>query len=133
MISKGSSQTDIARVLQVDLSQINRDVQYLRQQAIKNISKYVNERLPEEYERCLVGLNEITREAWDTAGACDTHDRREKLQALSLAKDCYAMKLELLTNAQVIDDAIRFVAKRQDKDDGGDNTELDIQRPEETN
>jgi hypothetical protein len=131
MISKGSSQTNISRVLQVDLSIINRDVQYLRQQAIKNISKYVNERLPEEYERCLVGLNEITREAWDTAG--DTHDRREKLQALSLAKDCYAMKLELLTNAQVIDDAIRFVAKRQDKDDGGDNTELDIQRPEETN
>jgi hypothetical protein len=25
-------------------------------------------------------------------------------------KECYAMKLELLTNATVVDDAIRFVA-----------------------
>lgn len=39
-----------------------------------------------------------------------TQDKREKMQALSLAKDCYAMKLELLTNATVVDDAIRFVS-----------------------
>jgi hypothetical protein len=30
--------------------------------------------------------------------------------ALALAKECYAMKLELLTNATVVDDAISFVA-----------------------
>jgi hypothetical protein len=35
--------------------------------------------------------------------------KREKIQALSLAKECYSMKLELLTNATVVDDAIRFV------------------------
>jgi hypothetical protein len=35
---------------------------------------------------------------------------REKIQALSLAKDCYSMKLDLLTNATVVDDAIRFVS-----------------------
>jgi hypothetical protein len=34
----------------------------------------------------------------------------DKIKALSLAKECYAMKLELLTNATVVDDAIRFVA-----------------------
>ena len=31
--------------------------------------------------------------------------------SMSLAKDCYGMKLELLTNATVVDDAIRFVSK----------------------
>ena len=36
-------------------------------------------------------------------------DHREKIQALALAKDCYTTKLELLTNATVVDDAIRFV------------------------
>ncbi|MDQ6865739.1 MAG: hypothetical protein M3044_18160 [Thermoproteota archaeon] len=35
--------------------------------------------------------------------------RREKIRALSLAKGCYGMKLDLLTNATVVDDAIRFV------------------------
>ncbi|MFL6419652.1 MAG: hypothetical protein ACJ71P_09605 [Nitrososphaeraceae archaeon] len=29
-----------------------------------------------------------------------------------LAKDCYSMKLDLLTNATVVDDAIRFVFDR---------------------
>jgi hypothetical protein len=66
--------------------------------------------LPEEYEKCLVGLTAITKEAWSTA--YNTEDKREKLQALSLAKECYSMKLDLLTNATVVDDAIRFVSSK---------------------
>jgi hypothetical protein len=50
----------------------------------------------------------ILREAWNTSQ--QTEDRREKIQALSLAKECYSMKLHLLTNATVLDDAIRFVS-----------------------
>ena len=46
----------------------------------------------------------------------NTEDKREKVQALSLAKDCYSVKLDLLTNATVVDDAIRFVSsKSKDK------------------
>ena len=33
-----------------------------------------------------------------------------KYHALSLAKECYSMKLQLLTNATVVDDVIKFVA-----------------------
>jgi hypothetical protein len=39
----------------------------------------------------------------------DNSVKSDKIKALTLAKDCYAMKLELLTNAMVVDDAIRFV------------------------
>src|SRR5437773_10388005 len=83
------------------------EIYLLRQQAKDNIKRYIDERLPEEYEKCLVGLNAITKEAWNTSQ--QTEDKREKIQALSLAKECYSMKLELLTNASVVDDAIRFV------------------------
>ncbi|MFL6459993.1 MAG: hypothetical protein ACJ71J_03420 [Nitrososphaeraceae archaeon] len=31
---------------------------------------------------------------------------------MSLAKECYSMKLDLLTNATVVDDAIRFEAEK---------------------
>jgi hypothetical protein len=96
--------------LQISQPTINRDLSYLRQQARTNIKRYIDERLPEEYEKCLVGLNAITKEAWNTAA--NTEDKREKIQALSLAKECYSMKLDLLTNATVIDDAIRFVSDR---------------------
>jgi hypothetical protein len=35
----------------------------------------------------LVGLNAITKEAWKTEQS--TEDKREKIQALSLAKECF--------------------------------------------
>jgi IS30 family transposase len=106
--SQGHSQREIAQILQVANGTINRDISILRQQAKSNIKRYIDERLPEEYEKCLVGLTAITKEAWNAAA--NTEDKREKIQALSLAKECYSMKLELLTNATVIDDAIRFVS-----------------------
>jgi hypothetical protein len=110
LCSKGYSQREISQVLQVGLATVNRDISYLRDQAKTNIKRYIDERLPEEYEKCLVGLNAITKEAWNTAH--NTEDKRDKIQALSLAKDCYSMKLELLTNATVVDDAIRFVSSK---------------------
>ncbi|MFL6342921.1 MAG: hypothetical protein ACJ72U_15420 [Nitrososphaeraceae archaeon] len=114
LLSKGeNNQSEIARILQVDKSIICRDIAYLRQRAKTNIKRYIDERLPEEYEKCLVGLNAITKEAWNTAK--QTEDKREKIQALSLAKECYYMKLELLTNATVVDDAIRFVSSNESK------------------
>ena len=62
IMSKGeTNQSEIARILQVDRSTICRDVDSLRQQAKENIAKYVDERLPEEYEKCLVGLNSILK------------------------------------------------------------------------
>jgi hypothetical protein len=122
--SKGYSQREISQILQVGLATVNRDISYLRSQVKANIKRYVDERLPEEYEKCLVGLNAITREAWNTAQ--NTEDKREKIQALSLAKECYSMKLELLTNVTVVDDAIRFISDRsKDKQKLSDNSNED--------
>jgi hypothetical protein len=132
LCSKGYSQREISQVLQVGLATVNRDISYLRSQAKCNIKRYIDERLPEEYEKCLVGLNAITKEAWNTAQ--HTEDRREKIQALSLAKECYSMKLDLLTNATVVDDAIRFVSSNKLKDSlrsSGDNDGIDKEKSKE--
>jgi hypothetical protein len=108
LLSKGeSNQSEMARILQVDKSIICRDIAYLRLQAKENIKKYIDERLPEEYEKCLVRLNAITKEAWNTAA--NTEDKREKIEALSLAKECYSMKLDLLTNATIVDECTMHV------------------------
>jgi len=98
------------QTLQVGLATVNRDMSYLRDQAKTNIKRYIDERLPGEYEKCLVGLAAITKEAWNTSQ--QTQDGREKIQALSLAKECYSTKLDLLTNATVVDDVIRFVSHK---------------------
>jgi hypothetical protein len=106
LCSKGYSQRETSHILQVGLATVNRDISYLRNQAKTNIKRYIDEKLPEEYEKCLVGLNAIIREAWNIFQT--TEDKREKIQALSLAKECYSMKLDLLTNVTVVDDAIRL-------------------------
>lgn len=110
--SQGRTQSEIAQTLQVSIGTVNNDLSYLREQAKYKIGKYIDERLPHEYEKCLIGLNLIQREAWNTAQ--NTQEPREKIQALSLAKECYATKMELLTNATVVDDAIRFVAANKE-------------------
>ena len=102
---------------------------YLRQQARSNIRRYIDERLPEEYEKCLVGLTAILREAWTTSQQAE--DRREKIQALSLAKECYSMKLDLLTNATVVDDAIRFVNEKSSSNLGTSNRDIQTDERQE--
>ncbi|MFL6346627.1 MAG: hypothetical protein ACJ71A_14435 [Nitrososphaeraceae archaeon] len=57
LCSKGYSQREISQILQVGLATVNRDISYLRNEAKTNIKIYIDERLPEEYEKCLVGLN----------------------------------------------------------------------------
>lgn len=139
--SKGHSQREIASYLKVGIGTVNRDLVHLRQRAKENIKRYIDERLPEEYGKCLVGLNSILREAWDVSQQAND-SRIEKIKALTLAKECYAMKLDLLTNATVVDDAIRFVSSHAvaaptEKNNGGHNITLDkageddIQRSEE--
>jgi len=54
----------------------------LRKQRKVNIKKYIDERLP----KCIIALYAILREAWNTAA--DAEDKRDKIQALSLAKEC---------------------------------------------
>jgi predicted transcriptional regulator len=129
LASQGYNQSEISRMLQISQPTINRDIAYLRQQAKENIKTYIDERLPEEYERCLVGLTAITKEAWNTVN--NTEDKREKIQALSLAKECYSMKLDLLTNATVVDDAINFVEKNSKRRNDDDITQQNENDEEE--
>ena len=91
---KGYTQRRIAEIMKISLALVNEDLQYLRNKARDNISKYIDEYLPAEYGNCLEGLNEIMTEAWQMSLE---GDKRERMQALSLAKECYAMKLDLLS------------------------------------
>ena len=76
-------------------------------------SQYIDERLPEEYEKCLVGLTVILRETWNMSQQPDID--KGKGTGVILPRDCYMSKLDLLTNATVVDDAIRFMASHQNQ------------------
>src|ERR671934_934554 len=111
MRARGLSQTEIARELQVSEASISLDIQYLREQAKGSIREYVTEHLPEQYQVCLAALDTILKHAFEILETSD--DNREKLQAMELFKDTHLVKLELLSNATTIDNALNYIRNKQ--------------------
>src|SRR5215204_6598398 len=106
MRTRGMSQTEIARELQVSEASISLDMQYLRNQAKESIKEYVTEHLPEQYQICLMALDTILKHAYEILETSD--DNREKLQAMELFKDTHLIKLELLSNATTVDSSLNY-------------------------
>lgn len=112
---KGHNQTDISKILRIHKSTISRDIEYLRTLAKENIKQHIEERLPYEYEQCLQGITQIIQQAWTISENARDEEKREKLQSLSLAKDCYSIKMDLLTNSNLLKDSIKFVESKKEE------------------
>src|ERR671922_1039197 len=87
LASEGYSQREIAQKLQVDLAAVNRDIQFLRQQAQDNLQKHIHEVIPEEYQKCMVGMKRNLKRTLETAETAT--DPKVKLQARAFANECY--------------------------------------------
>jgi predicted transcriptional regulator len=112
--SQGYNQSEIAKILQISQPTISRDIHYIKQLARSNITKYIDHELPFEYDKCLIALNSLQKKAWEISENPETEERT-KVQALSLAKECVINKLDLLTNATVVEDSIKFVQCGKEK------------------
>jgi predicted transcriptional regulator len=111
MRARGLSQIEIAHQLQVSEASISLDIQYLRNQAKESIKEYVTEHLPEQYQVCLTALDAIINRAFEISET--SPDNREKLQTMELFKDTHLVKLELLSNATTIDNALNYIRNKQ--------------------
>jgi predicted transcriptional regulator len=112
--SQGYNQLEIARILQISQPTVSRDLSYLEELSRSNIRKYINHKLPFEYDKCLAALNSLQKKAWEMSENPDVEERT-KVQALSLAKECVINKLDLLTNATVVSDSMKFVQQSKEK------------------
>ena len=126
--SQGHSQPEIARILQISQPTVNRDIGYLRGQARQNLQKHIQDKLPEEYQNCMVGINQVLKICWEIVNKSrkvDNYngngqtvtmtDNKTVLQALALINDCNRYKMDLTTNGVVITDAIKFVQTNKEK------------------
>jgi hypothetical protein len=125
--SQGYSQIEIAKNLQIDKSVVSRDMSFLRQQAQDNLKLHIQDKLPEEYQNCMTGINQVLKICWEivnksrnasnnnNGNTVTTIDNKTVLQALALINDCNKYKMDLTTNGVVITDAIRFVQTNKEK------------------
>ena len=92
---------------------ITKDIQYLRNQDKENLQNHVQERLPQEYENCMTGINRVLQLTWEIAEK--TTDDKTRLQAFAQLNEGYKFKMDLTTNGVVITDAIKFVQTNKEK------------------
>ena len=109
--SQGYSEREVASKLQISHITVHRDLVRLRKLAQDNLQKHIHETVPEESQKCMVGMKIILR---DTRQIAETSiDPAIKLQAHGVAKDCYIM--DMSTNAGIISDALKYVAQKKEE------------------
>lgn len=62
--SQGLSQTEIATVLKVTQPTVNKDLTSIKKQATANLQRHIQESLPHEYQKCMVGINQVLKMCW---------------------------------------------------------------------
>jgi hypothetical protein len=111
--SKGYSEREVGEILKVSVSAVHRDLVFIRRQAKENLQKHIDERIPEEYEKCIAGTNTVLKITSYIANTVE--DPRIKIQALSLMNEVYKVRMELATNSGIIRDALDYVNGKAEK------------------
>ncbi|HEY6757060.1 MAG TPA: helix-turn-helix domain-containing protein [Nitrososphaera sp.] len=99
LVSKGKNLTQIAEILNVDVSTICRDYQYIRENAEVILEKYFAETVILEVTKCLARLTSISDEAWKMVEQADNQgDKKAKATAISSAHKAALDLVKILTD-----------------------------------
>jgi len=96
--SKGFSQSEIARKLDVNQSTISRDLEEIRKKARSSLELYVNDEIPNEFQIYISGINEIIKNLWQIVEDKRNLNisTRDRTYVLSLLMQCYSKRIEML-------------------------------------
>ena len=109
LASDGYGVREIARLLEISHPTVSRDMQWLRYQAKEQIRKYIDEQVPLEYHKTLTGLQNIIKSMSDIISK--SSDNREIMQASGIKIQALNMKMELVSNANLVHEAIDLVER----------------------
>ena len=96
--SKGYSQSEIAKKLNINQSTASRDLSEIRKKARKTLDLYLREEIPNEFQIYISGLNEITKSLWEIVEDKQNPKitTRDRTYVLSLLMQCYSKRIEML-------------------------------------
>ena len=100
LLVRGNTQWEIAESLGVSQPTVSRDIQWVRDIAKKELKVTVEKKLPEEYHKYLVGIDEVLRIAWDIA-LSGKYDKTQ-LDALQFVIECSKHRMDAIMNPPVI-------------------------------
>lgn len=105
LLTQGCSTYEIAEILKISQSTAARDVQFLRKQAEEELKLHIQS-LPYEFRMAYRGLSEVLKYAWSSLLS---ESPRNRVAILSLIVDIYKHRMDLCTNAGVIQESLSFV------------------------
>jgi hypothetical protein len=111
--SQGYSEREISETLKVNDTAVHRDLAYIRKQSQQNLEKHIHDVVPEEYQKCMMGMKRNLKQTLEIAETAA--DPKIKLQARAIATDCYKYIMDLCTNAGIISDAMKYVAQKTEQ------------------
>lgn len=96
--SKGYSQSEIARKLNVNQSTVSRDLTEIKKKARSSLDLYVKEEIPNEFQFYITGLNQIIKNLWELIEDKQNSkiSIKDKTYVLSLLMQCYTRRIEML-------------------------------------
>jgi hypothetical protein len=99
-----------------------RDLVYLRHQAQENLQHHIHETVPEEYQKCMMGMKRNLKQTLETAEA--SSDPRIKLEARRIANDCYKYIMDMVSNSTIINDSLKYIQSKMDHLDAAEKKVL---------
>jgi transcriptional regulator len=96
--SKGFSQSEMAKKLNVNQSTVSRYLDEIRRKARKTLDLYMKEEIPNELQIYISGLNEITKNLWEIVEDKQNPKitTRDRIYALSLLMQSYSKRMQML-------------------------------------
>jgi len=109
LAADGYTEREIATRLKISDTTIHRDLTLLKQQAKEQIRSYIQDKVPFEYHKTLEGLSSITKSMANIIA--NSTDNKEIMQASTIKMQAYNMRMELVSNANLVYEAIGLVDK----------------------
>jgi predicted transcriptional regulator len=94
LLARGYAQHEIANTLHISQPTISRDIHYIQKEIRKSTENY-GEHLFEVYRSNLLGLDEMIKKLWTIIDSTKS-DSKEKIKAITLIRQCYKERFELV-------------------------------------
>ena len=109
LVADGHTEREIASHLQISQPTIHRDLVILKQQAKKDIHKYITEQVPFEYKKTLASLEGIIKHMSNII--TESKDNKEIMNASNIKMQALNMKMEMVSGANLIEEGIDLVER----------------------
>jgi hypothetical protein len=86
--SQGRTEREIAQILKVGTGTIHRDIAHLNKEAQNNLKTHIQERLPQQYQKCINALNQVLKIGWNIVNS-ESSSPANRLQGFALINDSY--------------------------------------------